>query len=84
MVKNYDEAYDYLKQLPDKNLRILMNGAFSIIITDSELDSFESSDEFDMLAIVKFLEIFLSEKHFLQAYLSSDWSGILWWGDEDF
>lgn len=84
MVKNYDEAYDYLKQLPDKNLRILMRSAFSTIITDGELDSFESSDEFDMLAIVKFLEIFLSEKHLLQAYLSSDWSGILWWGDEDF
>lgn len=83
MVKNYNEAYEYLKQLPDKNMRILMNGAFSIINTNSELDSFESSDEFDMLAIVKFLEIFLNEKHLLQAYLSSDWSGILWWDDED-
>ena len=83
MVKNYNEAYDYSEQLSDKDLRKLIQCAVTTIITNHELDSFESSNEFDMLAIVKFLEVFLNEKYLLEAYLSSDWSGILWWDDED-
>ena len=83
MIKNYNDAYDYVEQLSDKDLKKLIQCAVTTIITNNELDSFESSNEFDMLAVVKFLEIFLSEKYLLEAYLSSDWSGILWWDDED-